>query len=97
MALTPLTREQLKQLYEGKEVARQKLIQRTIEGIYNATITSASELSSTSYTYQLSKYSNPSQNKDNILAGVKLLFPDSSVVLVSRTNYDAIVIDWSEV
>jgi hypothetical protein len=95
MALSPLTREQLQQLYDGSEAVRQKLVQETIHHIYTSVVAYATKVSTMSYTYQLSKYVSTPQNNDEIVAGLKLVFPDSSITLVDQQHSNVIVIDWS--
>ena len=95
MTFTPLTREALQKLYDGSEATRQKRIQETIRQIYTSAIAYATQVSTTSYIYQLSKYVSTPKNNEEIIAGTKLLFPDSSVSLVDDEYYDAVLIDWS--
>jgi hypothetical protein len=95
MALTPLTRKQLQELYDVSEVGRQKRVQETIQQIYTSLIGYATKMPDTSYTYQFSKYLSTPQSNDDLVAGLKLIFPDSCITLVDKNNSYVLMIDWS--
>ena len=95
MALKPLSREELQKLYDVSEPAHQQRVQDTIHSIYASVITYATKVSTTSYTYQLSKIIYTPESSNDIFAGIKLAFPDSSVTLANNQHSYALVIDWS--
>ena len=95
MSLPPLTREALKQLYEGDEVVQQRRVKETIRYIYASVVACATQMSTTFYIYKLSKDMSPPQSNDEIVAELKLAFPDSSIELLYQQDSVTLKVDWS--
>lgn len=95
MDLKPVSREELQNLYLGEEAARKEEVKKIIQQIYDLVLVNATLVSTTSYTHQLSRYISTPQNNEDVIAGLKITFPDSLITFVTKINYEVIVIDWS--